>query len=40
MLKRGKLFLNKLADAREKVARIAASFIVDGNVSFYLDYCV
>ena len=30
MLKRGKLFLNKLADARDKVAKLASSFIVDG----------
>lgn len=30
MLKRGKLFLNKLSEARDKVAKTAAPFIVDG----------
>lgn len=32
MLHRGEVFLKKLAEARGKVAKLAAPFIVDGSV--------
>lgn len=49
MLERGKHFLNKLTESRDKVAKTAAPFIVDGSVSnilmnifisFYLQSCI
>lgn len=33
MLHRGEVFLNKLKEARGKVAKLGSSFIVDGSVS-------
>lgn len=37
MLRRGKLFYEKLVNARSKVAKLASNFITDGCVSFNND---
>jgi len=40
MLDRGKVFLKKLTDARNKVAKITLPFFVDGTVSINMHaYC-
>jgi len=41
MLDRGKVFLKKLTDARNKVAKITLPFFVDGTVSINTyTYCL